>query len=416
FHLKSHMHPDLTAEYHLTTSHHEKQFHAWLNLIHLLDEKHVHDAAKLDAALCKKLFQPSHSANATAPNSKASDGHVHTCPPALTIKECQLLHDNSGCFKCCCLFQNHTMHSCPNDFPDAKNYKVLTATDVEAAKKKHAKPVATVIEEEPAAKHAHITEVDDDTDAITVVMPLATLGEGTDSGEEYIAPLSVPHLQWSCLLEGPNLTFPLPVKALIDSASHLVLIDKGLILKLGLQCHQLHKSLNVSVALSSGDWEVMSLQSYIVLSCLSSDACFHSHSVCTIIAPHLCTPLLLGLPFLSHNGLVIDYALHTCVDKDTGYNLINPPLVSVPAPSQPVTPTVQTVKQLKNAVLEELHSVLPTYHKLVEDEFSDHFPVDIPPMDTLPDNVLVHVQPRDANKVIQLQSYDCPKKYHEAWK
>ncbi|KIN98738.1 hypothetical protein M404DRAFT_31065 [Pisolithus tinctorius Marx 270] len=37
-------------------------------------------------------------------------------------------------------------------------------------------------------------------------------------------------------------------------------------------------------------------------------------------------------------------------------------------------------------------------------------------MDALPDDVLFQVQPKDTNKVIQLWSYDCLKKYHEAWK
>ncbi|KIN94860.1 hypothetical protein M404DRAFT_34636 [Pisolithus tinctorius Marx 270] len=125
------------------------------------------------------------------------------------------------------------MCDCPNDFPDAKNYKVLTAADVKAACKKCAKPFTAVIEDELALKCSHIME-EEDTETIAVVMPSAVLGDGTDLGEEYITPLSVPHLHWSCLLEGPNLTFPLPVKALIDSGSHLVLIDESLIEKLGL--------------------------------------------------------------------------------------------------------------------------------------------------------------------------------------
>ncbi|KIO09532.1 hypothetical protein M404DRAFT_22030 [Pisolithus tinctorius Marx 270] len=420
FHLESHMHPDLTAEYHLTSSHHEKRFQAWLDLVHLLDEKCVHDTVKLDAALRKKPFQPSCSANTMALNSKAPDGRTCTHPPALTIEERQLLRDNSGCFKCHCLFQNHIMQDCPNDFPDAKNYKAFTAADVEAACRKCTKPVMAVVEDEPASKCSHIME-EDDMETIAVVMPSATLGDRTDSGEEYIAPLSVPHLHWSCLLEGPSLTFPLPVKALIDSSSHL-----------------LHKSLNILVALSSGDREVMSLENYVTLSCLSPDSCFRLRSVCAIIAPRLCTPLLLGLPFLSHNNFIINHALRTCISKDTGYDLMNP--------------LDSTVKKIKGDVLTKLRGVLPRYREIAEVastpvcgvdvvgavqhhievlaaaeeltkhnaqlkvEFADCFPADILPTNALPDDVLFHIQPKDANKVIQLRSYDCPKKYHEAWK
>ncbi|KAG6326194.1 hypothetical protein ID866_12895, partial [Astraeus odoratus] len=35
-------------------------------------------------------------------------------------------------------------------------------------------------------------------------MPLAVLGNGSDSGEECIAPLTVPHFHWTCLVDGPN--------------------------------------------------------------------------------------------------------------------------------------------------------------------------------------------------------------------
>ncbi|KIO11021.1 hypothetical protein M404DRAFT_966898, partial [Pisolithus tinctorius Marx 270] len=415
FHLESHMHPDLTAEYRLTAARREKRFRAWLDLVRLLDEKRIHDAAKIDAAIRKKPFQPSRTANATTSNPKAPDGRVRTRPPALTIEERQLLRDNSGCFKCRRLFQNHTTHNCPNDFPDAKNYKAVTAADVEAARKKRAKPVTAVIEDEPASKRSRITE-EDDTDAVAVVMPSAVLGDGTDSGEEYVAPLSVPHLRWPCLLEGPNLTFPLPVKALIDSGSHLVLIDETLVAKLGLRRRPLHKSLHVSVALSSGDREVRSLESYVVLSCLSPDARFRSRSVRAIIAPGLCTPLLLGLPFLSHNQLVVDHALRTCINKDTGYDLMNSP-APVPEVASTSVCGVDIIGAVQNRI-----EVLAAAEELskrdaqLKVEFADRFPADIPPTEALPDDVLFRVQPKDANKVIQLRSYDCPKKYREAWK
>ena len=53
--------------------------------------------------------------------------------------------------------------------------------------------------------------------------------------------------------------------------------------------------------------------------------------------------------------------------------------------------------------------------RCIKDEYHDYFPVDIPHCDSLPDNVLFHVQPKDASKVIQLHLYNCPQKYKAAW-
>ena len=49
-------------------------------------------------------------------------------------------------------------------------------------------------------------------------------------------------------------------------------------------------------------------------------------------------------------------------------------------------------------------------------EFEDCFPLDIPPIEHLLDDVIFRVHPKDAKKIIQRHSYDCPKKYREAWK
>ena len=53
--------------------------------------------------------------------------------------------------------------------------------------------------------------------------------------------------------------------------------------------------------------------------------------------------------------------------------------------------------------------------RCIKDEYHDCFPVDIPHCDSLPDDVLFRVRPKDASKVIQLHSYNCPQKYKAAW-
>ncbi|KAG6327196.1 hypothetical protein ID866_11893, partial [Astraeus odoratus] len=274
YHLESHMHLDLCANYHSSSIADKKDFHKWIEKVCLLDEKCCRDLAKQKEAVEAALgasghqpLQPSHAANA------------RTKPPTASSDEWKFLQANSGCFKCCCFFQTHTTLTCPNDFPDPKGYKTLTAEDVELAhNKKHAPPVVAVVSEEPAAKR--LCSEEPEMEPITVIMPLAALGDGSDSGDECIAPFFVPHLHWTCLLDGPNVEESIPVNALIDHSSHLVLIDVALVKKLGLHKHALPQPLEVAVALSSDDQaaghEVVSLQEYVVLSCLSSDSAYHS--------------------------------------------------------------------------------------------------------------------------------------------
>ncbi|OAX30745.1 hypothetical protein K503DRAFT_806793 [Rhizopogon vinicolor AM-OR11-026] len=88
------------------------------------------------------------------------------------------------------------------------------------------------------------------TASINVVMPSsAVLGNGTDSGDECIAPFKTPHFLWDCQLDGPSLSSSLCVQALIDHGSHVVLIDEKLVDRLGLRRCRFSKPEEVSVAL-----------------------------------------------------------------------------------------------------------------------------------------------------------------------
>ncbi|KAL4078937.1 hypothetical protein V8B97DRAFT_2068522 [Scleroderma yunnanense] len=251
----SHMHIDLIMDYCSANVAAEKDLHKWIEKVRLLDEKHLHDAAKIEMAMKAnhQLLQSSCLVNAKSKDSKpATDGKPCTCIPPLITEEQQLLQDNAGCFKCCWFFQSHTTPICPNDFPDAKGYFTLTMANVEAAhSKKHAKPVATIMDNEPALKHSHSME-EQSLKPIAVIILSAALGSGLKSADECIAPLTVPHFHWSCLIDGPNLDLTLHIDALIDNRSHLALIDQALVKRLGLCLHPLHKPLDVSVVMSHG--------------------------------------------------------------------------------------------------------------------------------------------------------------------
>ena len=113
--------------------------------------------------------------------------------PPLTADELKLLCDNTGCFNCRQYFWNHTSTTCTNDFPNPKGYKTLTSADVKAVcTKKRAKPITAVIEDEPVAKRAR-EFIEEIIEPVAVVMPSAVLGDGSESGDECAAFISVPH-------------------------------------------------------------------------------------------------------------------------------------------------------------------------------------------------------------------------------
>ena len=62
---------------------------------------------------------------------------------------------------------------------------------------------------------------------------------------------------------------------------------------------------------------------WVPIAVISLDQSWTLCTICAIIAPNLSIPLLLGSPFLSFNSLVIDHQLRTCIDKTSGYNLLN---------------------------------------------------------------------------------------------
>lgn len=158
----------------------------------------------------------------TKSSSVSSTSKTFVCLPTLSDMERQLLRDNDRCFKCRQPFAGHTSNTCPKGFPDGATYKPLTAATIAAKKTKKEGGVVAAV------------EIDETTNTVAVVMPVAALGNGTDSGEECVAPLQTSHLRWNCLIDGPVVSSPITVNALIDHGSSLVLIGEDLITQLGL--------------------------------------------------------------------------------------------------------------------------------------------------------------------------------------
>lgn len=61
-------------------------------------------------------------------------------------------------------------------------------------------------------------------------------------------------------------------------------------------------------------------------------------------------------------------------------------------------------------------STLKSEDDKMKAKFADRFPEDIPHLDDLPSNIYHRIRLTDANLTISRRQYDCPKKYHEAWK
>jgi len=121
-----------------------------------------------------------------------------------------------------------------------------------------------------------------------------------------IAPLTVEHLKWEANAFGNN-EFPTRIDCLLDNGAHLVLIRPETITDLALPIRKLSELISVTLTLE-GKETISELYNYVHLQLHSMNNEWSSKTICMLIAPNLCTSILLGLPFLSHNNIVIDHA------------------------------------------------------------------------------------------------------------
>ncbi|KAJ3764307.1 hypothetical protein EV360DRAFT_31752, partial [Lentinula raphanica] len=88
--------------------------------------------------------------------------------------------------------------------------------------------------------------------------------------------------------------------------------------------------------MSDGKPQVFTASEYCKISLRDPSKLWRSKTVRALILPSLCYPMILGVPFLSHNSLVIDFAARTVIDKLSGFDLLNPSPVPLPSPSVPL--------------------------------------------------------------------------------
>ena len=240
---------------------------------------------------------------------------------------------------------------------------------------------------------------------------------------------------------------------LINNGAHLVLIHPEVVDALRLECHLLKVPETISVAISKTKKKVkMTLHHYVKFVVTSIDNAWTLKTVHAIIAPGLCMPVILGLLFLTHNDIVTDHKERSCIDKKTGYNLMNPtPVVPPPSSWMHAKDQIKFTKAAKKATLAELTTVcqkrieekclvfeevndvdivaaikdaieiialrekLKSVEKEIKQEFRQVFK-EIPHVKDLPTDYMACIKLRDAEHTITNRTYACPHKYREAFK
>ena len=246
--------------------------------------------------------------------------------PKLTPTEQLILFDHQGCFKCRQLYVDHKGSDCPNGFPAPGSYKPLTAELAEAVRdsKNRPRPWAAG----PVA-HVGFTE--------GVGEKVAVLGVGKedfDDSDEYVQPDLTPlfspffsgHLEWHCRVDGPVVSEPVTVTALIDNGSHSVLIDEQLVSKLGLRRRQLQSPQRARLAMGEGE---VVFSEWVKLQLHSRNQQWTAQTVRALVAPGLTQPVILGGLFLESNKIVIDHELGKVTVKDSQFQLIPEERVAV---------------------------------------------------------------------------------------
>jgi len=115
--------------------------------------------------------------------------------------------------------------------------------------------------------------------------------------DDIIAPLSIPHLFWRASASILS-AIPAHFNYLLDNGSHLILIHNSLVDELSLHHCKLHEPIETELVMHEGEHKVVvKLYDYVKLHLCDSSSEYITKSVCTVMAPNLVAPIILGLPF-----------------------------------------------------------------------------------------------------------------------
>ena len=107
---------------------------------------------------------------------------------------------------------------------------------------------------------------------------------------------------------------------------------------------------------ADGKKVVLELNEWVKLQLYDTNSWWTSKTVRAIVAPGLCSPVILGLPFLSHNRIVIDHHACTVINKESGFDLLNPtPMSTPPVPKMKLKDFFQQVQDDRKLMVAELN-------------------------------------------------------------
>src|SRR6202522_1756321 len=454
-------------------------------------------------------------ANAVQPSSRPPNRFQKRCPP-LPPSEISLLNAHKGCRKCRRFYVAQRVPTCPNGFPDGATYVPLTeemaleamrkvavastyspfsmpntastsrnvsndfsftrsntpqsSSSFSAAYNNYTAPPAlsySLLSSTPQApsdfiedenRHAATSEATTlPSTAVSAILPSSlqsfVIGNGSDSSDiaEDMSPISVPHLFWNATVWNCN-DEQIKVKCMLDNGAHLVLIRPKTVASLGLPIHRLTEPICISLALSASLDTVSHFSDYVYLTASSLDNAWTSRPVRALVAPGLCTEILLGLPFLVHNKIVVDHDARTAIDKSSSFDLLNVTRVARPTINRPLSPKqkYKRVLNFRKLMLKELkircaqrrsllerngsfESVKPfdaiaairikieslasknrldSLERNLKKEFAPIFRP-IPHISELPTSETARIQLKDAYKTIATRQYSIPRQFRD---
>ncbi|KDR78151.1 hypothetical protein GALMADRAFT_46851, partial [Galerina marginata CBS 339.88] len=348
----------------------------WLNAISETDLRMVkatkRNAKRLAAELEKEdkkrrtLAAPSRSANTQTNlhSAMAADRRPAGRIQPLSPEERALLFEHRGCYKCRVPYAGHQQWECPDGFPTV--HVIITPELCRLAKlaydanRRNSRPggvaprvstrpptvpapttpirVAAITAEVPLDKSEDELDDEDEESSQIVAMTwpsaVAFGDSGSEGSDEVSQPLSVPHLQWDANALGPD-GFPVPITGMFDTGAHVVLISPETVASLALEMKKLRKPLRIDLAINEKDTKekkknIVTLTHVVSFTLSTRNNSWTSKTVRAIVTPGLCTSILLGLPFLTHNAVIIDCLNRTAFVKNTTIDLLNP--FTVPKP------------------------------------------------------------------------------------
>ena len=367
-------------------------------------------------------------------------------PPRITDEERKVFHENDGCTKCRRLQAGHRSDNCPvpeDQLPTRANYRT-TFQQLEDLQRKEKKPSSGSSKGSGSTSRQNTTvaAVLDDTDrSVAVVLPADT-SSSSDGDSVSIAPLRVPYIRWTCSFSACNSRTHIVVNSLIDCGSFLVLIHPNLVSRLELPVLSLLKPEQVSLALKDSESRlVTTVPTYSLINPSTLDNRWTSRTCKAVICPSLCCDLVLGLPFLSHNRIVVDVYSRTAVAMDSNVNILDPcndlrtetsvksdpqtlslkafhgicalfPDICPPLSDSRVDPIREVKTKIRSvAAADELLSLHTEFMK----EYA-HLFKPVPHTSALPSDVYCTIELVDPSKKMTCRTYTCPRKFREAWK